>query len=564
VKRYRSILWLCAVLQAICIVPAQAADSIFVNLRVYVYNRNDNSPVPGATVHFKSGQQCRHTFSTFAATSGPDGMANLGFDACPGEATLTVIGGQFFQTHQEAIVIQPGAQTYEIDMPLEPRAQRPSLHTNKYMNQTERTLHIFVRGRLANGKLVPVHYATVYDRNDRHIATTDYAGHATARVKEVMGETVTLRAEGSHWREATSSFIVGASEGGTRLTRNDDYVTFVLNGTGEAQAENLELAVRVRGLKNGKHVTVHFASIYDAQGHHLGTTNYAGAATVHVKAPLGESFVVKVDATHWKPATETVIAGTAGGAGQTAAYSHVDFLLQPDVAGAKLTVEVLDHESDKPIQSASVTLYKPTGFPGVRIAHGTTNHKGEVTFDAEEMESALLNGEARVGASHGGSEPQVQTIAGSLLTGEAPRYVIYLKEKKEVTRWSGVWYYGPYTMNVSGGTGSLGFTIVRIDDAGTEYVKTYKASGSCTVKGNEATCKWSAHYNDSSKVVESAGHGSFTFIRGASIAGDAIQTRTHQDTGSITLTEGTCPDIAQCTSMHPGAEGTGYWKHTKP
>jgi hypothetical protein len=550
--------------QLLWIAPARSADVQVVHIRVYVYNAQDGTAVPAATVYFRElgGGKCG--FSTGAAT-GADGIANFsGFIACQGAAIIEVIGGQFFKTGREEFQIVGGQSGYNLELGLEPKAQRPSLHTNKYIDQKERTLHIRVQGRLANGKLVPVHYATVYDRNDRHIATTDYAGHATARVKEVMGETVTLRAEGSHWRDATSSFIVGASEGGTRLTRNDDYVNFVLNGTGEAQAEDLELAVRVRGLKNGKHVTVHFASIYDAQGHHLGTTNYAGAATVHVKAPLGESFVVKVDATHWKPATETVIAGTAGGAGQTSAYSHVDFLLQPDVAGAKLTVEVLDRESDKPIQSASVTLYKPTAFPGVRIAHGTTNHKGEVTFDAEETESALLNGEARVGASHGGSEPQVQTIAGSLLTGEAPRYVIYLKEKKEITRWSGVWYYGPYTMNVSGGTGSLGFTVVRIDDAGTPYVKTYKSSGSCTVKGNEATCKWSAHYNDLSKVVESAGHGTFTFIRGASVAGDAIQTRTHQDTGSITLTEGTCPDIAQCTSMHPGAEGTGYWKHTKP
>jgi hypothetical protein len=563
-KTLVSIVVALALLQSLLIAPAFSQNAEIVHVVVRVSNGSDGSPVPAKLVSLIELEPVGHKASDLIEETNADGMVDFGFITFPGAWEIRIIGGSFFQTYSEVIQIAPGEARYDITVALEPKGLRPSLHSNKNIDQRERTLHIQVRGRLANGSLVPVHFATVYGRNGQHVATTDYQGVATARVREVMGETVYLKAEGSHWREATASFIVGASAAGTNFTRNDDYVTIVLNGENENTLEDLELAVRVRGLKNGKRVAVHFASVYDAEGRHLVTTDYNGNGTAHVKATLGESYVVKIDATHWKPATESVIVGSAGGAGSTTMYSHIDFLLQPEQGGSILTVEVLNHDTDKPVPAATVTLYKPNHFPGTAVASGSTNSDGNVTFDAEQIDSALLNGEARVGAAHGGSKSEVQTISGSLLGGESPHYVLYIKEKQENTKWSGTWYEGPYTIQISGGTGSLGYTFLRSDGAGTCCPLVDRGGGSCTVKGNTATCKWHGNYNDippthdGGKMVDRSGHGTLT------LSGDTISYHMVQDTGTITLGVGTCPDIAQCTGMHPGAENGGYWTRKKP
>lgn len=128
--------------------------------------------------------------------------------------------------------------------------------------------------------------------------------------------------------------------------------------------------------------------------------------------------------------------------------------------------------------------------------------------------------------------------------------------------WSGTWYSGPFTMQVSGEAGKLTYNGSRVDDAGTDYEKTYTREGTCTVRGAEAECEWKAHYHDSDKTVESAGHEKLTYYRSSS--GDTISSSTHQDTGSITMAHGTCPEISQCTGMYPGAEGTSTFTRKKP
>ena len=64
--------------------------------------------------------------------------------------------------------------------------------------------------------------------------------------------------------------------------------------------------------------------------------------------------------------------------------------------------------------------------------------------------------------------------------------------------------------------------------------------------------------------VDRSGHGTLTFIRGSTREEDSIQYSFVQDKGKITLGVGTCPDIDQCTGMHPGAESSGYWSRKKP
>jgi len=535
-----------------------------VHMQVYVFNASDGTPVRGETVFYEEtgGQYCqgvRPLGSMYIETgdTGGDGVATFSVEACPGPATLTIHGGSLFDTKQITIVIARGQTSYETRIGLNENNRR-RVPSDKYTNQNDRTLHIQVRGRLANGTLVPVHFAGVYDRNGRHITTTDYEGNATARVLEVMGETVTLHADGSHWREGTGSFIVGASEG-TRTTRNDDYVRIVLNGTGDNLTEEATFAFFIRGKSGKGTTTVHFASIYDGEGHHLVTTDYNGHGTAHVSAKLGEPYSIKVDAgSRWKPASKEIIVGAASG-GATVAYNRVDVVLEPAQAAKELTVEVLNHETDQPVAAATVTIYRPNHFPGTAVAHATTDAHGLAKFDAEEVDSALLNGEARVGATHGGSKSEVQTLAASLLEGESPKYVLYIKDKQENTKWSGTWYSGPYVIQISGGTGSLGYQFLRSEGAGGCCPLIDQGGGSCTVRGNVATCTENAHYHDSGKDVQRSSAVTLT------LSGGTISSLAKVKTASITLSSGQpCPDIAQCTGMHPGAEFSGTWTRRKP
>jgi hypothetical protein len=154
---------------------------------------------------------------------------------------------------------------------------------------------------------------------------------------------------------------------------------------------------------------------------------------------------------------------------------------------------------------------------------------------------------------------QAKSGAGGTHRGETPRL-----------NWNGTWYEGPYTMQVSGGFGSVTYTALRDQGQGTCCPLKDQGSGTCAVKGNEATCTWHMLYddipptNDGGKKVDRTGHGTLTFIRGSTPEEDSIQYTFVQDKGKITLGVGTCPDIKQCTGMHPGAKSSGYWSRKKP
>jgi 5-hydroxyisourate hydrolase-like protein (transthyretin family) len=430
--------------QIVWSVPAYAQVQQVVQIRVYLFNKQTGAPVPSTTVYFEQSRTAAcPTGAAYSAPTGADGIANFTVPACVGEAAIVVNVSQNFPGGAALVfAVNRGQLTYFARVPMTPMSQSDinAEPSNKFFNQ-DRTLHIRVVGR-AGGKLLPVHYAQIFDQQGNKIATTNYQGTAAVKHKEVVGETVTLRAvpadmpanwkEG--WEPASASYIVGASEGTVRTTIPEDHITIVLNGNNN-NVEQHPLDVIVRGSKPQRTdvkcrcVRVAGAKIVDQQGHVLGVTNASGQATVTIEVPLGEEYTVRAEAKHWITASESLQSGSIGNAGvaSTIAHEHVEFLLQPNTnEQGNITVEVLDRETDKPIGGASVTLYKPDHFPGTSVGTGSTDAEGNSTFDAEEADRAMLNGEARIGVKHPGYESAVQTIAA-----RSDHFVVYLKEKKE-------------------------------------------------------------------------------------------------------------------------------------
>ena len=535
----------------------RAQQAQIVHLYVFVTNAETNDELVSMNVHFDEAPSACNGFHGGHVTDHTlrGGEAQMNFVACTGPATITVIGNADFETQTKSIEIQPGQAGYNVVFKMEPKG---------------RVLHIRVRGRDASGNLVPVHFATVYDQQGRHVATTDYNGMATARMRETLGETVTMRADGgSKWGEASSSFIVGASEGGTALTRSDDYINFVMKGTGDENAEGVELIISVVGQGSKGHVPVHNASIYDGEGRHLVTTDYNGKASVSVKVPAnGEPYTIKVDAgSRWKPASKEIFGGPRGSNGTVpynlAGSRAVMVVLEPSTSAKELTVEVLNHDTDKPVGSATVTLYKPDKFPGTPVAHAETNLEGIATFSADEVAEAMLNGSAHVGATHGGSKSAVQTLSGELLQGEAPKYVLYLKETEVKTKWSGTWYQGAYTIHVSGGNGSLSFTALRQSDLGTCCPTIDQGSGSCTVKGNVATCTAQGHFHNSASDIWHTDRTTLTY-EGDFISVKSYIVSSREKTDQYHPCPESGPEMSKCTSLYQGNTLTGTWSRQKP
>lgn len=533
--------------------PVLAQQAQIVRVNVIVTNAETNEPLMSMEVRYDeppiacNGQHGEHVTSRTTR----EGETAMAFITCTGTATVTVAGGQDFETQQQSLEIEPGQAGYNVFFKLVPRG---------------RVVHIRVQGRNESGELVAVPSATVYDRSGNQLATTDAGGMATARVKEVLGETVTLRAEARNWKQASASYIVGAYHSGSKITRSEDYVNFVLNGEEERAKQEISLQILVQGTEHGKRVAVDHALIYSETGEYLTSTDAGGHAAAIVKVPFGETFRLKAEAHRWNSETVSLLARSetrgayAGPAGSKYLYQQVKFSLQPATNEVgDLVIEVLDRTTDKPVPAASVHLYKPTGFPGTLMGVETTDHQGEVTFDSRHVESALAGQETRVGVTHGGYEEAVQTVAASLTTTESPRYVAYLKPKTENTKWSGAWFEGPYKIQISGGTGSLGYTELRSDGAGTCCPLVDQSGGNCQVIGSKAICQYHGHYHDSAKDVDYSGHVTLT------LSGDTIQYSFTQVAGSIKLSSGQeCPDIRQCTALHPGAVFTGYWSRKKP
>lgn len=552
-----------------------------IRIQVYVFNQKDGSAVPGVTVYFEEtgGQRCGNAAKSrlpqgnylSGGETNPDGIVILTEPVCPGDAVVYVVGGGFgmFKGDRTEFTIEPGVTNYNLELSLEPKAQRPSFNSNKFLNPKTRTLHVIVKAHRGK-QLVPVHYASIYDQSGKLLGRTNYQGVGVFQHKEVYGETVTLRAvptvmpgNDEGWEAATGSFIVGAAEKGIRTTRSEDYVNIVLGGN-NTSSEKHPLDVLVRGFNPSKKnacrcVRIAGATIVDAEGHTLGTTDSTGRVQVIVDAPLGETYKVKAKAQHWAPQTKELESGTASGVGVTYAHESVEFMLDPLVEHGELTVEVLDRDTNEPVHGAEVVLYKPEHYPGIKVGESSTNSKGEAVFSAQDIDEALLNGEARVEAKHGGWESSTQTVSESLISGTSPRYVMYIKQKTEKTNWSGTWYSGPYTIQISGGTGSLGYQFLRSEGAGTCCPLVDQGSGNCKVQGSEATCTENAHYHDSAKDVQRM---STVTLR---LSGDIISSLAKVKTASITLSSGQpCPDIAQCTGLHPGAEFSGTWTRKKP
>jgi hypothetical protein len=538
----------------VCAQAARPPSRVRVN--VFVDNAETKEPLMSLDVHFDiPPNTCDEPQAQqFPDRTQRDGSASIEVLPCLRTMTITVVGGQNFASQTKSIEIQPGSPGVNVYFKMEPKG---------------RVVHIRVRGRESNGTLVPVHFATVYDEQGAHVATTDYNGMATARMRDPMGETVRMRADGgSKWGEATSSYIVGASEGGTALTRSDDYINFVMKGTGEETAQEVELSISVVGQQGSGRVPVHNASIYDEQGRHLVTTDYGGRATVRVKAMPGEPYTIRVDAgSRWKPASKEIFGGPRGSNGTVpynlAGERAVTVVLEPGETAKELTVEVLNHDTDKPVPSATVTLYKPNRFPGTAVAHAQTNSEGLATFSSDEVEEAMLNGAAHVGATHGGSKSTVQTLSSELLQGEAPRYLLYLKETEVQTKWSGTWYQGPYVIHVSGGNGSLGYTFLRASDVGTCCPTIDQGGGSCTVKGNTATCTAQGHFQNSASQIWRTEHVTLTY------QGDTVGVMSHivssrEKTDQYHSCPSSGPEMSKCTSLYEGNNLTGTWTRQKP
>lgn len=448
---YKALVFVLLVGQLAWSIPANAAGpQMWVHLRIYVYNSKDGSPIPGQIVDFDQNRTAAcPTGASKSAETGSDGVAEMYVYACvsPDSADVTVsegiheAGRALFSGHR-FVTITRGVTNYEVRLATSVREDNPNYNSNKYLNQ-DRVLHIRVVGKVGK-QLLPVHYAEIFDQQGKRIAVTNWQGTATVKHKEVVGETVTLRAVPENmpanwkegWEPASASFIVGASEGTVRTTIPEDHITIVLNGN-NSNVEKHPLDVKVLGSKPERTnvrcrcVRVAGARILDEQGHLLGVTDSAGRATVTVEVPLGEEYTVKAEAKHWIAASERLQSGSSGQAGvlgiSTYAHEHVDFMLQPNTSEREsLTVEVLDRETDKPIGGAAVTLYKPDRFPGTEVATTDTDAEGNGTFDAEEADRATLNSEARVGVKHSNYEPAVQTVSAG-----SGHYIVFLKEKKE-------------------------------------------------------------------------------------------------------------------------------------
>lgn len=126
--------------------------------------------------------------------------------------------------------------------------------------------------------------------------------------------------------------------------------------------------------------------------------------------------------------------------------------------------------------------------------------------------------------------------------------------KSTHSNWSGTYLSGPYTITISGGFGTLTYKAVRNDPGTTD-----KVDGKCEVTGNVATCTETGTYEDADKKVERDSTATLT------LSGDTISAKSTVTKSTVTLKSGQpCPDPAQCTGLHAGAEFSGVWTRKKP
>lgn len=445
-----------------------------VQVNVYVKNASNGTAVPGRNVYLVRDEARvagdSRPFSYFEAEeTDVEGTARMVGALMPGTWSLEVYGGSLFDNAVQQIVIQPGVYSYQTTLALKPFNGRYQTRDLPFHPAGERGLYIRVQGRdPKTGQNVPVRYAEIYSLQGHPIVMTGYDGTAVIWHTVPLGEMSTLKAEALHWEPGTASFISGAAESGSRLTRSDDYINFVLNSNETPEQHNV--LVRVQGRQNGSLVPVHYAMIYDSQGHEVVMTGYDGTATAKVyDLPVGEEYQLHAEANHWKNGTATVTVGAQENSRLTSGNDRANFILEPEAGeeAAPLTIQVLNHSTDKPIAGATVTLYKPNRFPGTAVSHGTTNSDGEISFTAEEIAAARLNGEARVGATHGDFTPNVQNVSSEQLSKSGTNFALFLRPLPSGFDLSGDWVFtwtwsvtsvdfigkvsgGPHTFSFSG------------------------------------------------------------------------------------------------------------------
>jgi len=413
-----AVLFLAAVL-GMSIRPAlaqQRAESV--HIYVFVMNKETNDPLNAMTVFYDepasncSGQHQEHVA---APPTTRQGETRIDIVTCSGPAMITVNGNAEFDTAVKTVELLPGRAGYNVLVKMEPKG---------------RVVHIRTQGK-ENGSLVPVR-ALIYDQSGQRIAITDDQGFATVRYRFSIGETVKLQAKAPHWGATSASYIVGASEAGTRLTRSEDYINFVFGEEETPKQQLLSLDIRVSGMQGGKRIPIDHATIYDERGRSLGTTDARGRLWARIETALGETFQLKAEAYDWKTETQSVLARAErgiGSAGSPSLYHAVTFVLQPNAEEVhNLTVEVLSRETDKPLKDQVVDVYRPTSFPGMLEISNTTDDKGEVHFDSFDLSRALFNNEIRIKVGGGDCYPAViENVPVSLMHGEAPRYLVYLR-----------------------------------------------------------------------------------------------------------------------------------------
>jgi 5-hydroxyisourate hydrolase-like protein (transthyretin family) len=153
-------------------------------------------------------------------------------------------------------------------------------------------IFISVQGRMPNGTLVPIHYATIYDAQGKKIPLYDAHvkgkpilfpgddGQAIGRVPDVvLGDTYQLTAEANHWKTASETVTAGANTD-NRPTYSNDSVTFVLEPAPAAS----QLTVEVRNHDTDQPVAGAKVTLYKPDGFpgtSVGTavTNAAGEVT---------------------------------------------------------------------------------------------------------------------------------------------------------------------------------------------------------------------------------------------------------------------------------------------
>lgn len=227
------------------VAPALGADPV-VKVVIHVADSN-GTRIAGQTIYItkKDGG----FYDIASAVTDDAGNATINEALAPGVWLVEHhqgFGGTWSDAHA-TFEIGPGRTSYQISLPLAHSGGRVA--NTPPTPPGSRELAIRVQGRDKNGQVVPVHYAAIYDSRGREIVMTDINGKAVVRHDLPLGEMYELKAEANHWKTGTSSFTVGAAEGGSRLTLQNDYVNFMLS---PSVASGAPLTVEVLDRKTDK------------------------------------------------------------------------------------------------------------------------------------------------------------------------------------------------------------------------------------------------------------------------------------------------------------------------